>query len=171
MRTIVFATAGAVWLFITGVSVAQDIVPADRVSSSDESFLDTSWQESAGYVDSSRSGACVEVHPGNCFGVLPSDHCFDKFTSPLSNPFFFEDPRSLTEVRGIFLDNNLPDELMGGDAEVWAAQVRLRLSERWSVISPRLGYLQTHQPIGSSEGYLSSPVGLKYNFVRNVERQ
>ena len=28
-----------------------------------------------------------------------SDHCFDNFISPLSNPFRFEDPRSLTEVR------------------------------------------------------------------------
>src|SRR5690349_21238803 len=27
---------------------------------------------------------------------LPSDHCFDRFISPISNPFFFEDPRSLT---------------------------------------------------------------------------
>ena len=39
---------------------------------------------------------------------LPSDHCFDRFISPISNPFFFEDPRSLTEVRGIFIDNSLP---------------------------------------------------------------
>ena len=47
----------------------------------------------------------------NCqrvLGFLPSDHCFDRFISPLSNPFFFEDPRSLTEVRGIFIDNSLP---------------------------------------------------------------
>ena len=41
-------------------------------------------------------------------GFLPSDHCFDDFISPISNPFFFEDPRSLTEFRGIFLDNSLP---------------------------------------------------------------
>ncbi|HEY3788938.1 MAG TPA: hypothetical protein VGL71_08790, partial [Urbifossiella sp.] len=32
---------------------------------------------------------------GKC---LESDHCFDNFASPVSNPFYFEDPRSLTEV-------------------------------------------------------------------------
>ena len=32
-----------------------------------------------------------------------SDHCLDSFISPVSNPFLFEDPRSLTEVRPIFI--------------------------------------------------------------------
>ena len=49
-------------------------------------------------------------------GMLPSDHCFDSFISPISNPFFFEDPRSLTEVRGIFLENSLPTSVGNGDA-------------------------------------------------------
>ena len=72
-------------------------------------------------------------------GILPSDHSFDRFISPLSNPFFFEDPRSLTEFRGVFLNNELPGELGNGDVQVWAAQLRGRLTERWSVIAPRWG--------------------------------
>jgi hypothetical protein len=103
---------------------------------------------------------------------LPSDHCFDRFVSPLSNPFFFEDPRSLTELRGIFLDNSLPSIASNGDAQVWAAQVRGRLSERWSVIVPRMGYLQVNQADpGAPTGYLSTPVGGKFNFYRDVENQ
>ena len=55
-------------------------------------------------------------------GFLPSDHCFDRFISPLSNPFFFEDPRSLTEVRTLFIDNTLPrDNTGGGDVQVYGA--------------------------------------------------
>ncbi len=105
-------------------------------------------------------------------GMLPSDHCFDRFVSPLSNPFYFEDPRSLTEVRGIFIDNSLPNFLGGGDAQVWAAQARGRVSERWSVIAPRIGYLQVNQAGGGAPtGYLSTPVGAKYNFIRDVENQ
>ena len=35
-------------------------------------------------------------------GMLPSDHCFDRFISPLSNPFFFEDPRIVDRGAGYF---------------------------------------------------------------------
>jgi hypothetical protein len=104
-------------------------------------------------------------------GMLPSDHCFDSFISPISNPFFFEDPRSLTEARGIFIDNSLPRSLGGGDAQVWAGQLRGRISDRWSVIAPRLGYLQVNQGGGAPAGFMSAPVGLKYNFLRDVDQQ
>jgi len=104
-------------------------------------------------------------------GLLPSDHCFDDFISPISNPFFFEDPRSLTEARGIFFANSLPATSNGGDADVWAAQLRGRLSERLSVIAPRLAYLNVNQAGNPTSGLLSAPVGVKYNFVRDVDRQ
>jgi hypothetical protein len=104
--------------------------------------------------------------------LLPSDHCFDSFISPLSNPFFFEDPRSLTEVRGIFIDNNLPTTIGAGDAQVWAMQFRGRISDRLSIIAPRLAYWQVN-PVGrdSPIGFMSVPVGIKYNFIRDVDRQ
>jgi hypothetical protein len=128
-----------------------------------------------------RCGCCCDC--GNCccdpldpcsrlFGVfLPSDHCFDRFISPISNPFFFEDPRSLTEVRGILVENSLPSTIGRGDVQVWATQLRGRLSERLSVIAPRLGYLQVNQTGGSTNGFLTSPVGFKYNLIRDVDRQ
>jgi hypothetical protein len=103
--------------------------------------------------------------------MLPSDHCFDRFVSPLSNPFFFEDPRALTEVRGIFLDNALPNNIGGGDVQVWAAQFRGRLTDRLSLIAPRVGYLQVNEPGGAPVGVPSAPVGVKYTFLRDVERQ
>lgn len=33
---------------------------------------------------------------------------FDDFISPVSNPFFFEDPRNLSEVRAMFLQHKVP---------------------------------------------------------------
>src|SRR4029079_18005852 len=79
---------------------------------------------------------------GNCgrrvLGLLESDHCFDRFISPISNPFFFEDPRSLTEARGIFIENSLPGLVGNGDAQVWAGQLRGRVTDRISIIAPRL---------------------------------
>ncbi len=107
------------------------------------------------------------------FGLLlPSDHCFDRFISPVSNPFFFEDPRSLTEARGIFIDNKLPNAIGGPEAQIWAAQFRGRITENVSVIAPRLAYWSF--PNGGTDtpiGFMSAPVGVKYNFVRDVERQ
>jgi len=113
---------------------------------------------------------CVEVP--RLLGMLPSDDCFNRFISPISNPFFFEDPRSLTEVRGIFLDNRLPSFIGNGEAQVWAAQFRGRLTDRVSIIAPRVGYLQLHPDgPGSPSGILSAPLGFKYNFIRDVEEQ
>ncbi len=105
-------------------------------------------------------------------GMLPSDHCFDSFISPISNPFYFEDPRSLTEVRGIFIDNSLPANVGNGDVQIWAAQFRGRITDRWSVIAPRLAYFQVNQSdTGAPSGFVSAPVGAKYNLVRDVPRQ
>ncbi|MEZ6134687.1 MAG: hypothetical protein R3C53_07240 [Pirellulaceae bacterium] len=43
--------------------------------------------------------------------VKHSDRCFDDFISPMTNPVFFEDPRTLSEVRFIFLNHELPAAL------------------------------------------------------------
>ncbi len=105
-------------------------------------------------------------------GLLPSDHCFDDFVSPLSNPFYFEDPRSLTEVRGIFIENSLPAAVDGGDFQLYAAQIRGRVTDRVSNIAPRLGVFNVNQAGGDTPtGFLSAPVGFKFNFIRDAERQ
>src|SRR5215208_4238372 len=107
------------------------------------------------------------------YGLLPSDHDFDGFISPITNPFFFEDPRSLTEVRGIFLNNNFPADISGGNAQMYSAQFRGRLTDRLSVIAPNVGYFQVNQGSnsGAPVGLASTPIGVKYNFIRNVESQ
>src|SRR6476469_5300773 len=40
-----------------------------------------------------------------------SDHRFDEFISPQTNPIFFEDPRSLTEARLLYLHNSVANGL------------------------------------------------------------
>lgn len=115
---------------------------------------------------------CDTCPPRRILGILQSDHCFDDFISPISNPFFFEDPRSLTEARGLFIENALPNQISGGDAQVWAGQLRARITERWSVIAPRLAHLQVNQAGGGApQGFLSAPVGVKFNFYNNPEEQ
>lgn len=105
-------------------------------------------------------------------GMLPSDHCFDDFVSPLSNPFFFEDPRSLTEARVMFLEQSLPNTIRGGDAQIYAGQMRGRITDRVSLIAPRLAYFNVNQAGGDGTwGFMSAPIGGKWNFYRDVEAQ
>jgi hypothetical protein len=151
-------------------------------SATSESATGESTAESAPLLCGPSGNFCSDCDCYDCcdcfngrrriFGLLPSDHCFDRFISPISNPFFFEDPRSLTEVRGIFLDNSLPNNVGGGDVQVYGAQLRGRVADRWSIIAPRLAWLQVNQTGGGApQGFASAPIGFKYNFYRDVERQ
>jgi hypothetical protein len=171
--------------YLAGLSLAWICLAISHTGFAD-SYLSDSIEEPA--ADESILGgaggrcgcldACCDecCDQGNCgrrvLGLLQSDHCFDRFISPISNPFFFEDPRSLTEARGIFIENSLPSLIGSGDLQVWAGQLRGRVTDRVSIIAPRLGYIQVNQSGGGAPvGFLSSPVGVKYNFYRDVERQ
>ena len=151
----VLAHAAAILILTSGVH---------SVAGSDELLVDL-----PAFSTSSRFTGCDQ----RVFGILPSDHDFDRFISPISNPFYFEDPRSLTEARGIYLDNDLPASIGGGYANVWAGQFRVRVADRWSVIAPRVGYLDVQQPDDdeSPTGLIKSPIGFKWNFLRDAERQ
>jgi hypothetical protein len=171
-RTLILASAMCVLVTHSTSIFADDNLPDNLPSYCDGTF-DNSGDNDAGYRG--ELDDCVDYNGdgSSILGILPSDHCFDRFVSPLSNPFFFEDPRSLTEAQGIFLDNSLPSSIGGGDAQVWATQIRLRLSDRWSLIAPQLGELEVNQSQGGGapHGFMSAPVGFKYNFFRDPERQ
>jgi hypothetical protein len=111
---------------------------------------------------------------GNGRKLFQSDHCFDGFISPVTDPFYFEDPRSLTEVRPIFWFQGTPDKnyiFRGGDIEYFGLQARLALTERFSVVLSELGWLwwDVHNPtddLRSNNGFTQIKVGPKYTFLR-----
>lgn len=99
-----------------------------------------------------------------------SDHEFDSFVSPITNPIFFEDPRALTEIRPIFVNHKAPLTAGGGSVQLYAAQIRLRLTENVSLIAVKDGYINSSNAlIGDGWGDLGA--GLKFTFLRDVERQ
>lgn len=107
---------------------------------------------------------------------LQSDHAFDGFISPLTNPAFFEDPRSLTELRLWFMNQTIPESnglLAGGDFQVYALQARLALTERLSFIAVKDGYISAQPDAGvpDAEGWADVAAGLKYALVRNPDKQ
>jgi hypothetical protein len=102
--------------------------------------------------------------------IKPSERCYDDFISPMTNPTFFEDPRQLSEVRTIFINHQLP-VLLGNSAgriQLYAAQIRVRLTERLSLIAVKDGYIVSQSPI-LDDGWADLSAGLKYTLFRNAE--
>lgn len=106
--------------------------------------------------------------------TFQSDHCFDNFISPVSNPFLFEDPRSLTEVRPIFLTQGTSDKnyiFHGGDIEYFGLQARLALTDRLDVIMTKAGWdwIEPEHPrdgIEAHSGFSEVWLGPKWTFLR-----
>jgi hypothetical protein len=103
-----------------------------------------------------------------------SDHAFDGFISPLTNPFYFEDPRSLTEVRPLFLYQATPIRnsiFHGGDIEFAGMQARLALTDRLSVVMSKLGaiWIEPHNATPDFQthaGFAEIMIGPKFTFLR-----
>jgi hypothetical protein len=103
-----------------------------------------------------------------------SDHCFDQFISPVSDPFLAEDPRALTEFRPIFMYQRIPastPNVNGGNVEFLGFQGRLAVTERLSVVMSELGavWLNPHETgeLHSGSGLSELRIGPKYTFVRD----
>jgi hypothetical protein len=122
------------------------------------------------------NGGWLGTYDG-CAGraCLQSDHCFDYFISPVTDPFRFEDPRSLTEIRPIFIWQQTPTKngnpYHGGDIEFFGIQARAAITERLSVTMTKLGWTwqEVHDPSGdfaSHSGFSEIQLGAKYTFLR-----
>jgi hypothetical protein len=103
-----------------------------------------------------------------------SDHAFDGFVNPISNPIFAKDPRSNTWARLLFVNNNFPGShpFGGGNAQVYALQLNVALTERLAFIADKDGYADINPGRGAaSNGWLNIAAGFKYTLVRDVENQ
>jgi hypothetical protein len=106
-----------------------------------------------------------------------SDHCFDNMISPVSNPFLFEDPRSLTEIRPIFMLQGTPGSnpiYRGGDVVFFGTQARLAVTERLSFTLNKLGLIwnEPHEHVDSFDdhvGFAELWLGPKFTFLRNEQ--
>ena len=130
--------------------------------------------DSKGWFTGERMGRIFGKQNG---GLFESDHAFEEFTSPISNPFLFEDPRSLTEVRGLFLYQSVPGNqpnFLGGDVFYGGLQARLALTERFSISMTKLGVVGV-RPRGNSlfddhTGLSELWLAPKYTFYRDPDK-
>ncbi|MFM7150954.1 MAG: hypothetical protein ACKO23_14025 [Gemmataceae bacterium] len=126
---------------------------------------------------------CVDLvtfgDKGNAHGrcSFQSDACFPRMISPVTNPFYFEDPRSLTEIRPIFMYQGIPNSnprTNGGSAFWFGSQFRLALTDRFSFVINELGFLSINPdkavaPFQNGTGFSEIKLGPKYTFLRNTE--
>ncbi len=114
----------------------------------------------------------------DCCGLIrPGDHCFNDFISPMINFVYFEDPRTVTELRPIFVSHQVPNTIgngiaAGGSIQLLAMQFRIALTDRLSLIAAKDGYIFDNTE-GALDGLLDSgwadvSVGLKYNLIRDT---
>jgi len=113
--------------------------------------------------------------PGSTRSRFQSDHCFDTFASPVSNPFYFEDPRALTELRPVFIwqkTRNSTPGFAGASNYLADLQARVAVTENISIVINQLGWTWTNanQPyhdVQSANGFQDIHVGPKWTFYRN----
>ncbi len=107
----------------------------------------------------------------NLFGpIAASDPRFSGFISPMTNPVFFEDPRTLTEARLIFLRHKFPLATGGGSVRLLALQVRAALTERLSIIATKDGFIMSDNPL-INDGWGDINAGLKYVLFADPQSQ
>jgi hypothetical protein len=120
-------------------------------------------------------GIPLFVAPPGGRAPFQSDHAFDYFISPVSNPLRFEDPRSLTELRPVFIYNWTPHSnypYQGGTIGYFGTQLRLAITERFSVVINDLGFIwQNPRPnitdLQPHTGFAEFHLGPKYTFIRS----
>ncbi|MFK7818098.1 MAG: hypothetical protein AB8G99_05235 [Planctomycetaceae bacterium] len=113
----------------------------------------------------------------SCSGLIKSsDGCFNDFISPMINFVFFEDPRTLTELRPIFVNHRVPNTIgngipAGGSIQLYALQFRAALTDRLSLIATKDGYIvdNTDGALDTllGDGWADVSAGLKYNILRD----
>ena len=156
----------------------------------------TAYQDAVGYsvVENAEwgnlccdnSGCNLNCHCASCCGgnhggllkglIKPSDPCFGDFISPMINFVFFEDPRTVTELRPIFVNHWVPNTIgndipADGTIELYALQFRAALTERLSLIAVKDGFIVdgTQGALDTllDDGWAAVTAGLKYNLYRN----
>ncbi|CAN5605190.1 hypothetical protein BH11PLA2_BH11PLA2_06260 [soil metagenome] len=107
---------------------------------------------------------------------LFSDHGFDCFASPISNPFLFEDPRALTEIRPLFIYQKIPGNqplYQGGNVWFLGARGSIAFTEKISLTLDKLGAIAINPGSGSAYnsdyGFAEFWLGPKYTFYRDTQ--
>jgi opacity protein-like surface antigen len=92
----------------------------------------------------------------------------EKFVHPITSPYYHEDSFVTSDVRAWYLFHGFDDApLGGGDAQVYALQVRLALTDQLQLVAYKDGYLQFDTDALEEDGWNDVAAGLKWNFIQD----
>jgi hypothetical protein len=146
--------------------VRRDPPPTKTEKSQSRWWGSDAWDQATRPCDS-----CADEHER-----FESDHAFDCLISPVTSPFTAMDPRSLTELRPIFMYQSIPGNqpyYHGGSIYTYALQGRLAITDRWSVVLNKLGGMtiapNSGAPAGTETGFTEIWLGPQYTFWRGED--
>jgi hypothetical protein len=130
------------------------------------------WKRCWNDISGNASGA-FQSSPNR--QMFQSDHCFDVFSSPVTNPYYFLDPRALTEVRPVFIWQHTPSNnpiWNGGNNFDYALVGSVAITENISLVINRLGFttIAPHggsPTVSSNTGFSEFMLGPKITFLRS----
>jgi hypothetical protein len=126
------------------------------------------WEKCRNWMNFGEKGSAN----GRC--TCGSDTSFPGMVSPVTMPFYFEDPRALTEIRPIFMYQSIPGSnpvTHGGDVIFFGTQARIAVTERLSFVLHELGFASVTPndptpPFKGGTGFTELHLGPKYTFLR-----
>ncbi len=107
-------------------------------------------------------------------GFLSGARGFESFANPVGNPIYFETPLNNTGLRLLYIHHEFDKDsvLGGGHLNVYAAQARLAVTERFGLIATKDGYSDLNADVlPKDEGWNDIAIGAKYLLIKDVENQ
>jgi len=101
---------------------------------------------------------------------LPAEQIF---VHPVTDPYFHEDAFVSTDLRmwyayHAFASNSV---LAGGEADVFAAQVRVALTDQLQLVAYKDGFMTLHPGLFHADGWNDVAAGLKWEFLQDRRDQ
>lgn len=95
----------------------------------------------------------------------------DKFVHPVTSPYYHEDSFVTSDVRAWFVWHDFPGDapIDGGDAQVYALQVRLALTDSLQLVAYKDGFLDINSGLVEEDGWNDIAAGLKWAFLQDYD--
>lgn len=89
--------------------------------------------------------------------------------APITDPYYHEDSFVTSDVRAWFVYHSFADSIAldGGDAEVYAAQIRVAITDRLQFVAYKDGYTNLNSGLMRESGWNDLAAGLKYAVIQD----
>lgn len=94
-----------------------------------------------------------------------------RFVHPVTSPYFHEDSFVTSDVRAWYVYHNFPDSVLGGEAHVVAAQLRLAITKDIQLVAYKDGYTFLDTDPIDEDGWNDVAAGIKWNFLKDFKNQ